>query len=111
MQAVLHLGDLPKAALDAAAVFHAGYMLEARRLLEGDADSLVLVFPAASHDHQGWRAAVIADLARAAAPRRVNGIVGGDGVATAATLAWLGQAPGITGQLLPLETGAGNSRN
>ena len=68
-------------------------------------EDLVLIFPPAPFDHRGWRLAAIQDLARAAAPVRVNGIVSGDEQAIAATLAWLAKAPGITGQLLSVQTG------
>jgi hypothetical protein len=46
---------------------------------------------------------VVQDLARAAAPARVNGIVGEDEAAIAETLAFLETAPGVTGQLLAVE--------
>jgi hypothetical protein len=64
---------------------------------------LVLIFPPASHDHRAWRLAAVQDLAREAAPRRVNAIVGADEAAIAETLAWLEQAPGVTGQLLAVD--------
>jgi hypothetical protein len=63
-------------------------------------EDLVLVFPPADYTHHGWRVAAVQDLARAAAPTRVNAIAGEDERAIADTLAWLTQAPGITGQLL-----------
>ena len=47
----------------------------------------------------------VQDLARDAAPARVNGVVGSDEDAIAATLAWLEQAPGVTGQLLSAQSG------
>ena len=68
-------------------------------------EDLVLIFPPAPYGHRGWRLAVVQDLARAAAPLRVNGVVGDDAEAIAATLVWLEQAPGITGQLLSVQTG------
>ena len=40
------------------------------------------------------------DLARAAAPARVNAIAGNDEAAIAEALAYLEGAPGVTGQLL-----------
>ena len=42
---------------------------------------------------------------RLAAPGRVNGIAGDDEEAVEKTLAWLSEAPGITGQLLSVQTG------
>jgi hypothetical protein len=62
-----------------------------------------MVFPVAAYDHRGWRLAAVQDLAREAAPRRVNGVVGNQERAVATTLDWLAQAPGITGQLLAVE--------
>ena len=111
MQAVLRISGLPVAALDASAVFHGEHLPRARAELAGEAEALALVFPLASYDHAGWRKAAVADLAREATPKRVNGVTGDDAAAIEATLAWLSNAPGITGQLLPVVgTGAGNSR-
>ena len=107
----IEIADLPEAPLDAAASFYATELPEIR----DDADSmpeydLVLIFTPACHEHLGWRLAAVQELARELAPRRVNGVAGGDEEAIAQTLSWLEQAPGITGQLLPLDaTGAGIS--
>ena len=68
-------------------------------------EELALIFPTAPHDHRAWRLAVVQDLARSAAPKRVNGIVGEDEAAISCTVAWLEQAPGVTGQLLAVEPG------
>ena len=108
MQTVLRISGLPAAALDAAAAFHGEHLLRARAELAGE-DALALVFPAAPYDHAGWRKAAVRNLAREAAPKRVNGVAGDDEAAIAATLQWLDRAPGITGQLLAVDgTGAGN---
>ncbi|HTN13671.1 MAG TPA: hypothetical protein VL094_02570 [Sphingomonadaceae bacterium] len=111
MQAVLRIQGLPEAALDAAAAFHARYLPAARKELAGGAEALALVFPQAPYDHAAWRKAAIADLAREAAPRRVNGVEGREGEGVEAVLQWLARAPGITGQLLPVDDAAGNSAN
>jgi hypothetical protein len=109
MQAVLEVEGLPHAALDAAAVFHAEHLQHARAALAGEVEALALVFPEAPYDHSPWRKAVVADLARAAAPKRVNAVTGNYREAIDATLAWLEQASGITGQVLAVDgTGAGN---
>jgi hypothetical protein len=105
--AVLRVGPLPDGALEAAARFHADVLPKARALLPhpplpGEAH-LAFIFPSAPHDHRAWRRAVVQDLARAAAPARVNGIVGEDEAAIAETLAFLETAPGVTGQLLAVE--------
>jgi hypothetical protein len=66
-------------------------------------EDLVLIFAPAPYDHRGWRLAAVQDLAREAAPRRVNAIAGADEAAIADTLGWLGQAPGVTGQLFAVD--------
>jgi hypothetical protein len=101
-QAVLRIGGLPASALDAAAQFHARKLPAARAALR-EADALALVFAPAPYDHRGWRLAAVQDLAREAAPRRVNAIAGADEAAIAESLAWLEQAPGVTGQLLAVD--------
>ncbi len=71
-------------------------------------EDVVLAFPAADHTHRGWRLAVVQQLARDAAPLRVNALAGGDEPAIAAAVAYLANAPGVTGQLLALDgKGAG----
>jgi hypothetical protein len=104
---LLRVGALPDEALAAAAQFHARVLprvLEA--LVQGD--DLVLVFGPADHTHRDWRNGVVRGLARQFAPVRVNAIAGDDEPAIAATADYLMQAPGVTGQLLPVDgTGAG----
>ena len=96
--AVLRVGDLPVAALDAAAAFHGEWLNRARaQTAQGD---LAILFPPAAQDHHAWRLATVQDLAREAAPARVNAIVGTDEAAITETLAYLAAAPGITGQML-----------
>ena len=104
-QAVLVAGGAPAAPLDAAAAFHAADLPRARALLAGGHD-LAIRFPRADHRHRAWRLAVVQELAREAAPGRVNGVEGHDDPATAATIAWLADAPAITGQLFAVD---GNS--
>jgi hypothetical protein len=101
-QRVLRIEGLPDGALDAAAAFHAEWLEKARGIPPRNGEDLVLVFPPAPYDHRGWRLAAVQDLARAAAPMRVNGVVGDDEEAIAEAVAWLENAPGITGQLLEL---------
>jgi hypothetical protein len=104
---LLRVGPLPAAPLAAAAQFHADVLprvLEALR----NAHDLVLVFEPADHTHTAWRRAVVQELARAHAPGRVNALAGDDAVAIIAARDYLARAPGVTGQLLPLDgTGAG----
>jgi len=101
-QAVLRVEGLPEAPLDAAAQFHACYLPQARSALEG-ADALALVFAAAGKPHYGWRLSAVQELAREAAPARVNAVAGDDHAAVCETLDWLASAPGITGQLLQVD--------
>ena len=95
--------ELPDAPLDAAAEFYERELPELRddHDIQPECD-LVLVFPAASHEHRAWRLAAVQELARELAPTRVNGIVGDNEDAVVSTIAYLDAAPGITGQLLAL---------
>jgi hypothetical protein len=105
-QAVLRIEGLPEGALDEAATFHTNWLPRAAKALE-TANELVLIFAAASYDHRGWRLAAVQDLARKAAPKRVNAVAGDDEQAIASTTEWLAQAPGITGQLLAVDGKSG----
>ncbi len=107
MQAELWIDPLPAKAVDASAEFHANWLDRVRRALGKDVNSLVLVLPSAPYDHRDWRLAVIRDLARAAAPKRVNMIAGDDQAAIRATAAYLAHASAVTGQYLPVD-GQGN---
>lgn len=100
--AVLRIEGLPQGALDAAAVFHGEWLPRVREAL-AEAGAVALVFRPAPYDHRGWRLAAVQDLAREAAPKRVNAVAGDDEPAMAETLAWLARAPGITGQLLTVD--------
>lgn len=104
---LLRVGVLPDEALVAAAQFHAKVL---PRVLEAAAkgDDMVLVFGPADHTQRDWRNGVVRGLARQFAPLRVNAIAGTDEPAIAAAAEYLGRAPGLTGQLLPVDgTGAG----
>jgi hypothetical protein len=101
-QAVLRIDGLPQGALDAAAAFHAAWLPRIRDELASD-EALALVFGAAPYDHRGWRLVAVQDLAREAAPTRVNAVVGDDEDALVRMLDWLAQAPGVTGQLLAVD--------
>jgi hypothetical protein len=101
-QAVLTVSDLPESALDAAARFHRDYVNHVRLLAEGSVADVAVVLPAAPYDHADWRRAAAHDLARALAPVRVNLVAGSDQAAIAATLAYLTNAPGVTGHYLAL---------
>lgn len=107
-QVALHIAHLPDEALDAAAAFHREWLQCAREMIAGDIEALAIVLPEAAYDHTDWRRAAARDLARVAAPARVNIVAGNDERAIASTLAFLAAAPGVTGQYLRTE-GAGAS--
>ncbi|MFM7349366.1 MAG: Rossmann fold domain-containing protein [Erythrobacter sp.] len=101
MQRQLEVGLLPEGAIDAAGAFMAFHLEAARRILaDPDTSALAIVLPPAPHDHRDWRLALARDLAREAAPRRVNVLAGTPGPAREATLRFLADAPGVTGQYL-----------
>lgn len=101
------LPDLPSAA---AAVFYGEWMDKAKALLDPprSAEDLTLIFLPADHTHSGWRLAAVQNLAREAAPLRINAVASDDPAAITAALAHLASAEGLTGQYLPLDSaGAG----
>jgi hypothetical protein len=101
---VIRVDGLPEAPLAAAAHFHAAIVpaIEAQ-----DAPVVTLVLPEADHTHRGWRVAALGALARVLAPARINAVAGGDPHQQARAIAFIEQAPGLTGQLLPLDGPAG----
>lgn len=102
MQRALEVGLLPEGALDAATAFMALHLEAARALLAAqETTALAIILPPAAHDHRDWRLALARDLAREVAPKRVNVVSGAPGEARAATLRFLADAPGVTGQYLP----------
>ncbi len=101
MADVLQVESLSEAALDAAAEFSTKWLPKARAAL-ADSDSLTIVLPLAPYDHDDWRRALARDLAREAAPKRVNIIAADDENRIEETSGYLRNAPGITGQYLPL---------
>lgn len=101
-QVIVTVDDLPGDALGAASAFHAYYVAAVREAAAKGAGSIVLVLPPAPVDHTDWRRAAVRDLARALAPVRVNLVAGLAGSRLDGTLAYLGNAPGVTGHYLPL---------
>ena len=87
---------LPESPLDAAAEFLAQIAPQVRAA----AADVAIVFDPANHPHDEWRLAAIRQLARDAAPQRVNAATGPDGAALDDVLAYLAAAPGVTGQIL-----------
>jgi hypothetical protein len=89
---------LPDAPLAAAAEFHARWL----PALSRDTD-LLLVFAPADHSHRGWRLAAVQELARAAAPLRVNAIAATSEAGILAARSLIDSGQGITGQYLVLD--------
>lgn len=101
MQRQLEIGLLPDGALDAQTAFMALHLEAARALLaDPETTALAILLPPAAHGHRDWRLALARDLAREVAPKRVNIVSGHHGEALAATLRFLADAPGVTGQYL-----------
>ncbi len=88
--------DLPIAPLAAAGVFHQHWLPHVEALLESDED-VMIALSLADHTHREWRRAVVAGLARAHTPQRVN-LIAGEGAVLDAFAGYLAAAPGITGQ-------------
>ncbi len=94
--------------LDSAAEFHARFVPLVREAIAGG-EAVCIVFDPADHTYRAWRVAAVQALAREAAPARINAIAAADDAACASTLAYLEEAPGVTGQYFPLDGhGAGN---
>lgn len=92
---------LPDAALDAMGAVMAFHLTAARTLLsQPGCTALAIILPPAPYDHTDWRRALARDLAREAAPKRVNIVAGHHGDARNAVLRFLADAPGVTGQYL-----------
>lgn len=100
-QGVVEVSGLPAAPLAASAHFLAQFVPQIRGLMRtGD---VVAVLPYADHSHASWRLAAIQELAREAAPFRVNCVEGDDQHAVSEVLGYLQSAPGVTGQILTVD--------
>lgn len=102
---VFNVTQLPAQPLDAAAVFHSDIAHMIRQDLKAAAKPLdrVILFAPAGHEHSGWRLAAVQELAREAAPCRINAVVGEAADAIEQVLDYLDDAPGVTGQLLQVD--------
>lgn len=101
MSAVLVVEGLPDEPLAAAAAFFRDHLDEAKQLLAAaPPNGLVIQLGHADHSHRDWRMALARDLARTFTPTRVNVIGVGSDDDAAAMLAYLSDAPGVTGQYL-----------
>tara|TARA_R100001129_G_C5125170_1_gene191416 strand:+ start:137 stop:520 length:384 start_codon:yes stop_codon:yes gene_type:complete len=104
--AVIRVERLPDAALDAAAEFHSGWASDVRRAAAAGSEFIVLVMHPAPFDHADWRRAAARDLARAYPDHCINIVAGVEGGALSRMVEFLGRAPAITGQYLPLADSA-----
>lgn len=103
---LFRVAALAESALAASAEFHARDLPRIAALARECENGLLIVFPPADHEHDGWRLAAVQSIARNIAPRRVNAAQGGGEAAVAALGEYLARAPGITGQYWALdETG------
>ncbi len=100
MQKQLRFDDLPEAAEAAASHFYRHHLPTIEAALGPGISALVLVLPGAAYDHAGWRRAAVQQLARAHRPVRINCVAGDDAGRIDRMIAWLADAPGVTGQLL-----------
>lgn len=72
-----------------------------REKLEKDSVSvLIIVLCPALSEHDDWRGAIAADLARQYTPKRVNIAAGGKGAALDRVVEYLSYAPGVTGHYI-----------
>lgn len=101
MQAIHTISELPESALSAAEAYFADHHATIRAMLEdSETTSLVVLLPLAPTDHDDWRRTLARDLARAYAPKRANVVGASAPDAASKTLAYLRDAPGVTGQYL-----------
>ncbi|MET1755358.1 Rossmann fold domain-containing protein [Novosphingobium sp. RD2P27] len=104
---LMRVGASAKEPLAASAQFYSELLPRVREQLARGGD-VVLVFELDDQTHHAWQRAAVQELARAHAPARVNALAGGSEDAIKAAADYLSCAPGVTGQLLPLDgTGAG----
>ena len=104
--AIVRVGPLPEPALEAAAAFHGRWAEKVRSAAAAGSEYVVVTMHPAPFDHADWRRAAARDLARAHPDHCINIVAGSDGGAIARMAEFLGRAPAITGQYLPLaETG------
>ncbi|MBB3033190.1 Rossmann fold domain-containing protein [Alteriqipengyuania lutimaris] len=100
--AIIRVDALPETALEAAAAFHAGWTEKIRNAAADGHEYVVVVMHPAPYDHADWRRAAARDLARAHPDHCINIVAGSNGGEIARMTEFLGRAPAITGQYLPL---------
>lgn len=101
VQAVIDLAMLPDSPVASGAAFHRSHLdAVTQRISEPDVTALVIVMPLAGPDHDHWRRTLARDLAREHSPKRCNIVAAGSSALKQETLAYLRDAPGVTGQYL-----------
>ncbi|MEM9501827.1 MAG: Rossmann fold domain-containing protein [Pseudomonadota bacterium] len=101
MQAVYKIEMLPERSLASTAIFHETQLKGlAEQIAKPETTELAIVMPLAPSDHDDWRRTLARDLAREHAPKRVNVIAVNDDRIEKELLAYLRDAPGVTGQYL-----------
>ena len=91
-------GEETRNPLEAHQAFFAEWLDQARTVLDDPAtQSLTIILPSASTEHDAWRRAVAGDLARRYTPRRVNIAAGTPGENLDTLRGYLKDAPGVTG--------------
>ena len=91
-------GEETRNPLEAHQAFFAEWLDQAKTVLGDPAiRSLTIILPPATSEHDAWRRAVAGDLAREYTPKRVNIAAGKKGEALDTLLAYLRDAPGVTG--------------
>jgi len=96
------IASLPSNPLAASQAFFRDHLPEILAGLTRSRGDLAILLPPAKTDHNDWRRGIARDLAREFAPVRVNIVGGGAQHAREEALAYLRDAPGITGQYLAL---------
>jgi len=100
-QVVQRVEGLPETPLAASETFYSRHLAAARRMIAGGGISeLVVVFPHAGSVHDDWRRGLARELAREFKPVRANVVGADDDTAIEQILAYLRDAPGVTGQYL-----------
>ena len=104
--AIIRVDALPEPALEAAAAFHSEWAEKIRNAAAEGHEYVIVVMHPAPYDHADWRRAAARDLARAHPDHCINILAGSDGGAIGRMVQFLGHAPAITGQYLPLADAA-----
>jgi len=101
MDYVQRIDALPEQPLRASEAFFSRYLASSKAMAsEAGVTSLTIVVPSAASSHDDWRRGVVRDLAREYRPVRINMIGASEQGKLEKMLAYLRNAPGVTGQYL-----------